>query len=58
MWKLFDGHKLQIGGIVYGLIIIAYTMNWIDGQTAGVLTGFNTTWTGYAVKSAIKKAEK
>jgi len=58
MWKLIDGHKLQIGGIVYGLISIAVAAGWIDATMATVLVGLNTTWTGYAVKSAIKKTQK
>ena len=49
------GKKTVIGGVAGGLTIIAWSLNLIDQETAGMLLGAIATWTTVSLRLAIKK---
>ena len=49
------GKKTMIGGVAGGAVLIVWSLNLIDDDTAKMLLGFIAAWTTVAVRLAIKE---
>jgi len=55
--KWFDNYKTIIGSVAGGLLVVAHSMGYLDGETFGVLAGLILTFTGVSLRLAIKKVQ-
>lgn len=56
-WNELDGHKTHLGVALYFLIGGLLYLELITQKEAMEIGFFITAWTGYAVRSALKKLE-
>jgi len=52
-----SGRKTYLGAIGYGVLGIFWSEGWVSDDTAKMVAGLLTMWTGFAIRSAIGKAD-